>query len=65
MSGTSYLLVNIDNFDFDKDKWFANCLEFAIYFIEMSLLSTKAFHLGLDLLSWCAGPKRNGGALVL
>jgi hypothetical protein len=36
--------------DFDGANWFANVLDFAIYSVEMSLLSTKVCHLGLELL---------------
>jgi hypothetical protein len=35
---------------FERAKWFAKILDFATYLVHMSLLSTKAFHLGLDLL---------------
>jgi hypothetical protein len=36
--------------DFDQANWFSNVLDFAIYLVEMSLLSTKVSHLGLELL---------------
>jgi hypothetical protein len=51
MSGTSYILVNIEiNLGFDRAKSFNNVLDFAICLVNMSLLSTKTFHLELELL---------------
>jgi ankyrin repeat protein len=35
---------------FDREHYVANVLDFATYLVQMSLLSTKASHLGLDLL---------------
>ena len=35
---------------FERANWFAKYLDFATNLVQMSQLSTKAFHLGLDLL---------------
>jgi hypothetical protein len=46
-----YIICICINLGFERAKWFAKFLGFAAYLVHMSLLSTKPFHLGMDLLN--------------